>query len=169
MNQRNRNSRRVSYTEDRGVRTRRENNYVYIYGNAATQLDPQGQFEEEPVRRPNVDARKNQERAHHMNAGYVLFLVAAMLVSAFILVNYLQLQADLTNLTRSVASRQSALNALRNENDEEHNRIVTNIDLEEIRRVAMGVLGMTYAKEGQIIVYEGEQYDYMRQVTESGR
>lgn len=169
MSQRNRNSRRVSYVEDRGARTRREDNTIYIYGNAAPQLELQRQFEEEPVRRPNVDARKNREKAHHMSAGYVFFLGVAMLASALILVNYLQLQADLTNLTRSVASRQSALNTLRDENDEEHNRIVTNIDLEEIRRVAMGVLGMTYAKEGQIIIYEGEKYDYMRQVTENGR
>lgn len=168
MNQRGRGRRGALYTENRAAGARRADEAVYIYGNTARALEPQRQFDE-PIRRQNVDARKNREKAHHMNAGYVLFLVSALVASAMILVNYLQLQADLTNLSRSVVTRQSSLNKLRSENDEEYNRIVRSLDLEEIKRVAMGELGMTYAQEGQIIVYEGGRYDYMRKVTESSR
>ena len=42
------------------------------------------------------------------------------------------------------------------------------LDLEEIKRVAIGELGMTYAKEGQIITYTAEGDDSMRKVSESG-
>ena len=78
--------------------------------------------------------------------------------------NYIQLQADLTNLTKGVATKQSELNSLRSANDEKYNRIMNSIDLEEIKRIAIGELGMTYAKEGQIILYADEGDDYMRQV-----
>ena len=54
-------------------------------------------------------------------------------------------------------------------NDEEYNRIVNSIDLEEIKRIAMGELGMVYAQEGQVITYENKGYDYMRQVTGNKR
>ena len=42
------------------------------------------------------------------------------------------------------------------------------MDLEEIKRAAIGELGMTYAKEGQIIMYTAEGNDSMRKVSESG-
>jgi len=100
-----------------------------------------------------------------MNAGYMFFLAVAMCTAAWILVNYIQLQADLTNLTRSVAEKQSELNNLKLANDEEYNRIISSIDLEEIKRIAIGELGMTYAQEGQIVLYVNEDNDYMRQVT----
>lgn len=51
------------------------------------------------------------------------------------------------------------------ENDEEYNRINSNIDLEEIKRIAIGELGMTYAGEGQIITYSHVGNDYMRKVS----
>lgn len=101
-----------------------------------------------------------------MNAGYVLFLAVALCAAAFILVNYIQLQSQLTNLTKAVAAQQSELNFLKLSNDEEYNRIISGIDLEEIKRIAIGELGMVYAKEEQVIEYEGESGDYMRQVTE---
>ena len=50
-------------------------------------------------------------------------------------------------------------------NDEEYSRITSSIDLEEIKRIAIGELGMTYAKEGQIITYDSVENDYMRQVS----
>ena len=95
-----------------------------------------------------------------------MFLAAALCAAAVILVNYVQLQAELTNLTRSVASSESRLNRLKVANDEEYNRIVSSINLEEIKRIAIMELGMVYAQEGQIIEYETESGDYMRQVTD---
>lgn len=145
----------------------REDSRFYVYGNTAQVL--QRQLEEAPAKKPSVEVQKNREKAHHMNAGYMLFLGAALVASAYILVNYLQLQAELTSLTKKVAAKTSTLIDMKADNEEEYNRIVRGIDLEEIKRVAMGVLGMTYAEEEQIVVYESEQYDYMRQVTEGSR
>ncbi len=99
-----------------------------------------------------------------MSLGYVMFLMAAMSVCAVILINYLQLQAEMTTKVKHIASLESQLNSMRLENDETYNRIVSSIDLEEIKRIAIGELGMTYAQEGQIISYSGVGNDYMRVV-----
>lgn len=40
---------------------------------------------------------------------------------------------------------------------------MSNVDLDEIKRIAIGELGMKYAKEGQVITYSGEGSDYVRQ------
>ena len=102
-----------------------------------------------------------------MNFGYVLFLVAAMCAATFVLIHYIQLQADLTQKTKVVAAKQVELNNLKLANDEEYNRVISSINLEEIKRIAIGELGMTYAQEGQIVTYANEKNDYMRQVTKS--
>ena len=124
----------------------------------------------EPERRKRQHqpaVRKNREKAGHMNFGYVLFLVAAMCAAAFVLIHYIQLQADLTQKTKVVAAKQVELNNLKLANDEEYNRVISSINLEEIKRIAIGELGMTYAQEGQIVTYANEKNDYMRQVTKS--
>lgn len=142
---------------------------AYVYGNTARQLDVRRQLEEEPRRQLSHEVRKNREKARHMNLGYVVFLVAAFMASAFILINYIQLQADLTNRTKGLAKLESQLNTLKLSNDEEYSRITSNVDLEEVKRVAIGELGMTYAEEGQIVTYSGVENDYMRKVGQDGQ
>ena len=150
----------------------------YVYGNAAPKVDfePQEtpgrredfrqQLEEAPRRQSN-EVRKNREKAHHMSAGYVFFLATALLAAGFILVSYIQLQAELTNLTKTAATKETELNNLKVLNDETYNRIINNVDLEEVRRIAVEELGMVYAQEGQVITYENETRDYMRKVSEN--
>lgn len=167
MSQNNRrNYHRAAYDKNRKG-NRESAKGEYVYGNTVRKVD--FGWEEAPVRKQDPKVRKNRERARHMSAGYVLFLAAALCASAFILVNYIQLQSELTALTKTVAGKESELNQMRLSNDEKYNRIISGIDLEEIRRVAMGELGMVYAEEGQIITYENKTSDYMRRVTGNGK
>lgn len=137
----------------------------YVHGNTARRLEVQRQLQE-PVRKPvQHEVRKNRDKAHHMSMGYVLFLAAAMIAAGLILVNYVQLQAELTNLTKTNATQASVLSSLRLSNDEAYNRVLSSIDLEEVKRIAIGELGMVYAQEGQIYNYTSEGNDYMRKVT----
>ena len=174
MSQNRRNYRKATYEEDRRRRSG-GNRSEYVYGNTVRKIEPQGRPEPQeerepaPVKRPHPVVRKNREKARHMSAGYVMFLAAALCASAYILLNYVQLQSDLTNLTKIVADKESELNSLRLSNDEEYNRIISSINLEEIKRIAIGELGMSYAQEGQIVEYENAEGDYMRQVTGSGK
>ncbi len=157
----------ATYDDNRAVRYSE-----YVYGNAARALEPERRrenTEEVPVRKPHHEVRKNRDKARYMNAGYVVFLVTALCAAAFILVNYIQLQSQLTNMTKSVAAKKSELNYMSIANDEEYNRIISSINLEEIQRIAVSELGMVYAGEGQIIEYENKSSDYMRQVTDKNQ
>lgn len=136
----------------------------YIEGNTARQLDVRRAIEEEPRRRLSNEARKNRERAYHMSFGYVAFLAVALFIAGYVLIGYIQMQADLTAQVEQIASLESRLNSLRLSNDEELTRINSSIDLEEIKRIAIGELGMVYAAEGQIISYTNEGSDYVRQL-----
>lgn len=100
-----------------------------------------------------------------MSIGYVTFLMVALVACAFFLVNYIQMQSELTARITEVSRMESELNSLKLANDEEYSRI--NINLEEIKRIAIGELGMTYATEGQVIPYESNSNDYMRQADNS--
>ena len=156
-NQRGSGSRRTS-TSVRGNRN------LYVYDNTARRLEVQRQMAE-PARKPvQHEVRKNRDKARHMSMGYVLFLAAALVVAGLILVNYVQMQAELTNMTRVIATKESELSNLQMTNDEAYNRVMSSIDLEEVKRVAIGELGMVYAQEGQIYTYTNESNDYMRQV-----
>lgn len=158
------NHRKSAYEKNRSMGTARVTRGAYVYGSTAREIEITRELEE-PIREPRPQVRKNRERARHMSAGYVLFLAAALCTAGLILVNYIQLQAELTNLTKSVAAKESQLNNMRIANDEEYNRILNSIDLEEVKRIAIGELGMIYAEEGQIITYTYEGSDYMRRVT----
>ena len=140
---------------------------AYIYDNTARQLDVRRQLEEEPRKRLSHVTRKNRDKARHMSLGYVAFLVAALCTCGMILINYIQLQSELTTKRQEVARLESVVNSMRLSNDEEYSRIISNIDLEEIKRIAIGELGMTYAREGQIIPYSNTGTDYMRRVTDN--
>ena len=101
-----------------------------------------------------------------MNLPYVLFLTAAMVITGIMLIGYLQIQSNLTVSIKRVATLESQLNDMRLSNDEQLERINTSLDMEEIKRIAIEELGMTYAREGQVVTVSGEGSDYVRQLVE---
>lgn len=153
---------------NRKQNTNRQRN-AYVYDNTARRLDVRRKLEEEPKRQLSNETRKNRDKARHMSLPYVLFLMVAACSCGFILVNYIQLQSELTNRVKNIASLESQLNNMRVANDEEYSRITSSIDLEEIKRIAIGELGMTYAEQGQIVTYTNDGNDYMRRVTETAK
>ncbi len=137
-----------------------------MYGNTARELDVREAIREKPKKKPSIAVRKNQEKAMRMNPAYVLFLTTALVVSSIILISYIRLQSEITNSINRIASLESELNALRLSNDEEYSRIESSVNLEEIKRIAIEELGMTYATEGQVVEYSSEGSDYVRQVAD---
>lgn len=137
----------------------------YIQGTAVRKLDQQ-----QTVRQPRTGisntTRKNREKAGHMNPAYVLFLCVALIATGIILVNYIGLQSDITSSVKRISSLESELNELKLANDEEYIRVSSNVDLEEIRRIAIQELGMQYAEEGQIVTFSGDSNDYVKQMAD---
>ncbi len=153
------NRRQAVYQTGRAV-SRRE----YIYGNAVP--DVKRELEEAPRKKLSAATRKNREKAKHMNLPYVLFLVLAMGMAIVMLVGYIQANAAVVNSVENIASLESRYLNLKADNDEEYNRIVNSIDLDEVKRIAQEELGMHYATEGQIITYTDEMSDYVRQYSD---
>ena len=138
----------------------------YNYGSTARKINIQRELEAPARKQQSHTTRKNRERAKHMSFGYVIFLFATFMVAGVVLIGYVKLQADIVALTEQVSAREKYLNNLKVANDENLCRIESSIDIEEIKRVAIGELGMTYPQEGQIIMFQSSGYDYVRKVDE---
>lgn len=142
--------------------------YVYVDGTAVRK------FQSVPADRPqkrqdpstSQTTKRNRERALSMNLGYVTFLTAAAVICVCTCVNFLQLQARGTRLQKEVTALETTLDAAILENDADYNRIMTSVDMEHVKDVAMNQLGMVYAKKSQIVTYEMQDGDYVRQYSE---
>ena len=119
----------------------------YIEGNTVRKIDTVKELQQ-PVRRENRAVRKNRDRALYMNLPYVLFLSVALVITGLMLIGYLQAQSQLTVSVKRVAALESQLNDMKLANDEQLERINSALDMEEVKRIAVEELGMTYAKEG---------------------
>lgn len=140
----------------------------YIEGNVVRNPEqanavPKRRREEEI--RPSVSrkTRRNREKAQQINLAYVLFLLAAAVATLFVCVNFLQIQAESTAHRKTVASLESQLSALKMENDVAYEAAVSSVDLEKVKDIAINELGMVYADKGQIITYDSQDNDYVRQ------
>ena len=153
-------------THRRNANYKRKNN-GYIDGNTVRKLDVVGELQK-PLEKK--DKRQNRTGAYqnaiYMNMGYVLFLIGALVAAAIILMSYIRLQSDIITSVQQISRLESQLNDMKLTNDEDYARAASSVDLEEIRTVAIGELGMRYAKEGQIINVSGEGTDYVRQLAE---
>ena len=160
----------MAYSAYSSVQKRTTNKRVYntyVDGNTVRKLNVVEEIQNPTQpKKVNHTVRKNREKALYMNLGYVLFLVAALASAAIILIGYIQIQAEITLAVKNIAAMESELNDLRLTNDENYARAASSVDLEEIRSVAIGELGMRYAKEGQIINVSGEGNDYVRQLAD---
>jgi cell division protein FtsL len=101
-----------------------------------------------------------------MNKGYILVMAVSIVLVCIVLMGYVKLQSEMTNHISNISSLESELNEKKLANDETYTKIMSSVDLEEIKRIAVSELGMKYAKEGQVIEYEGEGNDYVRQYSD---
>ena len=145
----------------------------YVNGSTVRQMEAQ------PIRQPRPDRRKieenqrrksrrnavkrNRERALHMSSGYVVFLSACVVAVALSAVSLIQMQSQVTQRMRHIASLESQITDLKADNDARYKEIVTSVDLDYIKNVAINELGMQYAAEDQIVYYSVENNNFMDQ------
>ncbi len=136
---------------------------TYVSGNTVRKLSPAQPYRQ-PAARPAQKPAKQPKPHATMSVFHMMVLVATLAICAVILVNYIQLRSQLTTTIQQVNRLESQANNMGQDNQDTYNRIMSSIDLEEIKRIAIGELGMTYASQGQIVVYEPVEKDYMRAV-----
>lgn len=149
----------------------------YIDGNTVRRMEAAPDYRrerEERIRREREKeqqrrqraVRRNQERALRTSKSYVAFMTMAVLVFATFTGLYIKIQSDVTVRMKTIASLESQIADVKADNDEAYKRINTSVNLEAVREVAMTELGMSYAKESQIIYYSVGDDDYMNQYSE---
>ena len=148
----------------------------YVNGSTVRQLEAQ------PVRRERIDrtkiqeeqkkkrrrnaAKRNRERALHMSRGYVAFLTLCVGVVAFAAGALVQIQSQVTQRMEHIAALESQITDLKADNDARYKEIVTSVDLDYIKDVAMNQLGMQFATEEQIIYNSVENNNFMDQYSD---
>lgn len=137
--------------------------YGYVEGNTVRKTQPDRQPERRQHERRQVQRHQRKEQVRYVNVFYTVFLVAAACMILWSCVNYLQLQAETTSRVKNIAALETQLSELRKENDDNYTRIITSVDLDYIKDVAINELGMVYAQADQVILYDGGTKDYVRQ------
>ena len=163
----------------RGTTARRNRNTVrnsremYVQGNAVKRLQEvprRTDLHDVQERRRLAQERKqksavpvNREKAMAMNKGFVLFLTAVSIAVLFTCINYLQVKSEITASMKNVANLESELAQLKEDNDAYYSQVTSAVDISEIKKKAIGELGMKYPSEDQIQTYTTEGNSYVRQ------
>ncbi|MCI5902470.1 MAG: hypothetical protein MRZ74_08070 [Blautia sp.] len=159
-------------------------NGTYVDGSAARRLQEVPSYypypETQPVRRRKPSgapvrkksakprqlskaAQKNREKAKGMSAGFVLFLALISVAILFFSIQYLQLKSEITSRMKNIASLESELTQLKEDNDAYYSQVTSNVDMSRIKKIAIGRLGMKYPSEDQTMDYETAMNSYVRQ------
>ena len=108
-------------------------------------------------------ARRNRAKASNMNRNFAIFLAALGIIIVFCSINYLKLKTECTSKRSQLASLESQLAELKEDNDAYESQVTSSVDLERIRKIAIGRLGMKYPSNQQTETYTTEGGSFVRQ------
>lgn len=96
----------------------------------------------------------------------MVFLAAVSVAVLFCCVNYLQLKSELTGKIKTVASLETELSQIKEDNNAYESQVTSDVDLNTIKKLAIGRLGMNYPKDDQKKTYTMPSNSYVRQYQE---
>ena len=131
-------------------------------GRARTVSRPASQSERR-VRQVSRETIRNRQKAKSMGRGFVVFLTAVCVAILFFTVNYLQLKSDITGKIKDVAALEAEYSELKEDNDAYYSQVTSNVDLNKIKKIAIGRLGMNYPTDEQKKTYTMSNNSYVRQ------
>lgn len=129
----------------------------YTHGSAARKRE---------VGRQVLQELKTKRRKIHLDVGTVLYVIVATGIMIGVAFSYVGLQSDVTRERKELAELVTQYEDLHRQNDLYYERIVSNVDMQEIERIAREELGMRIAGEGQIVSYAGGIDDYVKQYSD---
>lgn len=151
---------------------RRADNYhtrTYVDGNTVRRAQVLREpARKQPIQQPRPrkvsrNAKMNRKRAMAMNRGFVVFLTLICIAVLFTGVQFLQMKAEVTAKTKTVANLEAELSALKADNDAYYSQVSASADLDAIKKRAISKLGMKYPTEEQMVSYETLRSSYVRQ------
>ena len=109
------------------------------------------------------EAIRNRQKAMRMGKGFVIFLAVMSVAVLFFCVTFLQLRSDITGRIKNVAALESELSELKEDNDAYESQVTSDVDLNRIKTIAIGRLGMNYPTDAQKKTYTMSNNSYVRQ------
>lgn len=98
------------------------------------------------------------------NRMMLLFTIVALSAVCFSCINYLQLQAKVSEKADNIAKLEAKYVELKTDNDLAEVVINSTIDYNYISDVAINELGMVYAGQDQVIVYDSKKMECVKQL-----
>lgn len=145
----------------------RVGNQLYIHDNVVRkprfEADPEIEHGHERQREINRKRRNHKEFAQAMNRRYIEFLIVCALVVFASVAMYLKQISDTSAAKETIQQLETQVADIKSTNDETQSRMDSNINVEEIRRIAIEELGMVFANEQQVVIYDYEESEYVRQ------
>lgn len=145
----------------------------YYDGSAARQFDAVPDYErtrreqrEEFERRQterNKKARRRAQRSRGIDLFSVFMLTIALGAMMFVTVTYVQAQVEETRLDKRIASLQSKVISMTDENAAIKESTVKDLDLNKVYEIATTSLGMVHPMQNQVITYESSKNEYVKQ------
>lgn len=135
-------------------------------GSAVRNLQPQ--WEQEEVRRPRKVEQQEIQPKVKIGQGIdllsAMFLMCAIVATLLVCVNYLRVQSDVVQLNKAIAGLEKQITSLEKENNALE-AVLENekYDPETVYQLAVGVLGMVYPNNNEVIFYNNESEGYYRQ------
>ena len=159
---------RSSHGKKKGGSSRVRTGGLYVDGNTVRKIDRANHNRyNDDILMKKAAIRKSMQQsvvsAERVSRIYIFFLVAVMVICSAVCIWYVSLCFEVTAIQKKLSGMESQLNNLRLANEEEYDRIIGAVDMEEIKRIAMDELGMKYPDEGQVVSIPGQGDDYVRQ------
>ncbi len=149
-------------------------NAYYVHGSAVRKQQTQSNTAYKPARHIHTETAPNRERKTSPKAApapawdlkSLLFVVATIVIAFGMCVSYLQAQESITSMSKRVATLESEILTLKNQNDAAYSKINSSVDLSYVYEVAVNELGMVHAKDYQVIPYSSKKSNSVRQYGE---
>ncbi|MBE5950346.1 MAG: hypothetical protein E7260_01990 [Lachnospiraceae bacterium] len=138
----------------------------YENGSAARKLNTQASPQEVISPRPIEQQQPKQQRRTGIGADIFSMLLLAVTISMtfYMCITYLMVQSDLTQLDKAIDRLESEISSVSKENDAMEAVLDSEVaDLEYIYQMAVGVLGMVYPNNNEVIYYDYQDTGYFRQ------
>ena len=144
----------------------------YIGGSAAPKRRTQEQttLKRQQKKQIRKHLTKEEKRASYqdmhadsMSLGYLVFLSAMVIIAAFLSLQYLRYQSDISEKKAHINALKSNIEVISSQNDAISYDIDAFIDINRIINVATNELGMVMADSSQIKYFEEQVDEFMNQ------
>lgn len=124
------------------------------------------EIEQSPLKKPLQSPRKRKAVKPVMDIMSLFILCLAIGGTLYTCVSYLKVQTNILEQNQQISKLEKNLVKIQNENLAARTELNASLDLKYIYEVATSQLGMVYPNENQVIPYESNRSDYVKQYAE---